>query len=212
VSELTPEPVEQTGETGDAGTEQQPWAPSQDEWNQVTQAVTVLAQLEQQRAQVYQPQQQQQAEFDPFDANSVRNLVQNEMAPYQQFQVETQLAEAEEYALDILSNLASQHGDVNLELARLRADALLPAMNAQYGQTSRAAEAALERAYQEQKQYEEKQYSDAVSKYSNQIATLAGAPGEPGSTYTVGVQQRTMPDYRQGGRVTDRFFGANRET
>ena len=93
----------------------------------------------------------------------------------------------------------------------MRAESLLPDMQRKYGATPQAAEAALEAAAHQQRAYEQQQRERYVAEHTNHISTLAGAPGEPGSSYTVGVQQRTMPDYKQGGSVASRFFGPNRE-
>ena len=93
----------------------------------------------------------------------------------------------------------------------MRAESLLPDMQRKYGATPQAAEAAIEAAAHQQRAYEQRQRERYVAEHTNHISTLAGAPGEPGSSYTVGVQQRTMPDYKQGGSVASRFFGPNRE-
>lgn len=195
------------------------WAPSREEWDQFTGAVQSLAQLEQQRASVYQPQQQTDGtpRPDPWERpdtfqQDLDAYINARMAPVQQFQTDAQLAEAEERAMDILADHATREGEFDTKLARIRADSLLPTMQQRYGPGPKAAEAALEAAAREQREYEQAIYQAAVSRYTNQIATLSGAPGEPGSTYTVGVQSRTMPDYTKGGSVTSRFFGPNRET
>ena len=193
------------------------WAPSQDEWQQISDAVGHLAQLEQQRAQVYQPQpgDQNQIDIDPFGENfgeQLRGVIRQELTPYQEFQQSVAIGEAEERAMDILSDLASKDGDFDKDVARLRAEQMLPEMTAKYGPGVKAAEAALEAAAQQQRAYEQKLYEQAVAKHTNHLATLSGAPGEPGTGYTVGVSQRTMPDYREGGSVTRRFFGPDRET
>jgi hypothetical protein len=185
-----------------------PWAPSQDEWQQFTGAVTYLAQLEQERARVYQPrgEEQPQGEFDPYDRNQLRALFREEMHPYQEFQQQQQLAEAEERALDILDNLSKSGGEFDVAEARIRADHLLPQMQEKFGWGPRAAEAALEEAAKQQREYELRLEQRGVSKYTNQVSTLAGAATEPGSAYAQGVTQRTVPDFRKGGSVTDRFF------
>jgi len=92
----------------------------------------------------------------------------------------------------------------------LRADAFLPEMQQRYGMGVKAAEEALARAAAEQRQWEMQRDEYAVNRYTNQLSTLSGAPGEPGSTYTQGVQVHTVGDYTKGGTVTDKFFGPNR--
>ena len=215
MSELTPETPESAAAEPVETAEAPSWAgPSQDDWTQLSEAVGYLATLEQQRAQVYAPQQPgQQAQIDPFADDFQTQLdryIEQRLQPVHQFQTEAQLAEAEERANDILTDLATKDGEFDTKLARIRADHLLPAMQARYGNTPKAAEAALEAAAREQREYEQQMYQNAVARHTNHIATLAGSPAEPGSTYTVGVQTRTMPDYRNGGRVTDRFFGPER--
>ena len=217
MSDIAVEPIDVDPAPVDPAPEPaQSWAPSQDEWEQVTGALGYLAQLEQQRAQVYQPQssQGQPTLPDPWERpdtfqQDLQAYIAAQVAPVQQFTNEAALSEAEERAMDILTDLASSGGEFDKDLARIRADHLLPQMQQRYGNGPKAAEAALEAAASEQRAYEQKMYEQAVSRHTNHLATLSGAPGEPGSTYVQGVTQRTMPDYRKGGSVTGKFFGRN---
>ena len=220
MSSIEVEPVVPADPAADPATEPvAPWAPSQEEWEQVTGAVGYLAQLAQQQAQVYQPQPMngEQVRPDPWERpdsfqQDLDAYINQRMAPVQQFTQEAALSEAEERAMDILADFATRDGEFDKELARVRADHLLPQMQQRYGYGPKAAEAALEAAAVAQREYEQKVYADAIAKHTNQLATLSGAPGEPGSTYVQGVQQRTMPDYTKGGTVAQRFFGRNKET
>lgn len=192
----------------DAPIESAPWSPSQDEWGQMVQGLNYLLEAQQRQASIYAPPQQEQyVEWDPYDREQVLNLFRQEMAPLYQDREQAQLGEAEERARDILSDLSKRDGEFDIEIARLRAESFLPQMQERYGPGPRAAEEALAAAAAAQRQWEMERDRTAVDRYTNQIATLAGAPGEPGSSYTQGAQTRTMPDYRQGGTVTDRFFG-----
>ena len=189
--------------------------PSADEWGAVLSYVNAQAQREQQMAQLYGagPQQQEGPQRpDPWNRpdtfqDDLDAYIGARMAPVQQFTQEAALAEAEERAQDILGDLVAKHGEFDKEVAYARANVLLPQMVQRYGQGPKAAEAALEAAAQAQLAYETQVREKAIAQYTNQIKTLAGAPGEPGSTYQVGVQSRTIPDYRAGGSVTDRVFG-----
>lgn len=209
---LEPQPVEPAAvEPAEPG--EPAWSPSQDDWQQLQGAVGYLAQLEQQRAQVYLPAQNQ-GEVplpDPWERpdsyqDDLKRWGQSLVAPVREYQTQAQYAEAEERLHDMLSDFATRDGEFDVDLARIRVDRLFPQMQQRYGNGAKAAEAAAEAAAAEQRAYEQKLYEKSVAKYTNQLSTLSGAPGEPGSSYTQGVQQRTMPDYRQGGSVTNRFF------
>lgn len=218
MSDLAPEvaPVDAPLDTTPEAPAAEAWAPSQDEWNQLSTAVSYLAGLEQQRAQVYQPQQAQQPTIDPFAedyATQIRGLVQSELQPYAEFQQSVREQEADERLNDMLHDEAAKGGEFDVELARMRMDRIAFELAPRYnGDLWAASEKAAELAAQQQRDYERSINDRAVSQYTNQLATLSGAPGEPGSTYTQGVQQRTMPDYTKGGSVANRFFGENRDS
>jgi hypothetical protein len=212
---FVPAPPEPAGDVAPEP-EAAPWAPAQEEWERLQGAVSYLAQLEQQRAQVYQPQQNA-ADIprpDPWERpdtfhEDLDRYIEAKTAPFREFQNDAQLSEGEERALDILGDLAATDGEFDKEMARLRADRLHPEMVQRFGPGPKAAEAALQEAARQQREFELRFRKQAVDQYTNQLATLAGAPGEPGSTYTQGVQERVMPNYREGGSVTARFFGNN---
>lgn len=197
------------------------WSLSQDEWQQTQETLAQLAEFAQSQPRLVYPGQQQQdnqqqyPEYDPYDPQSLLQFVRSglapDLAPITQTHEQIVLGEAEERAMDILNDIKARDGDYDVEVARIRADALLPQMQEQYGYGPRAAEAALEQAAKEQRAYEQKLIERAVAQHTNQLATLAGAASEPGSTYTVGTQQRVIPDYRQGGTVTSHFFGPRAE-
>lgn len=200
---------------GEGAATEPAWAPSQDEWQQVQSTLGAVADFVSRQAQVFSPQPQQGAsplaEYGPEFEAALAAYVDSRMAPVQQFTQEAQLAEAEERAQDILGDLVSKHGEFDRELAYARANTVLPAMVQRYGSGPKAAEAALEEGARLQREYEQRVKEQAVSQYTNQIKTLSGAASEPGTQYQVGVQQRTIPNYREGGSVTDRVFGRRSE-
>jgi hypothetical protein len=192
--------------------------PSQDEWGAVLGYINQQAERDQRMAQVYtgQPQPEGPQRPDPWNRpdtfqDDLDQYINARMAPVSQFTQEAALAEAEERAQDILTDLATRDGEFDKESAYARANVILPQMVQRYGPGPKAAEAALEAASKAQREYEQKVREQAIAQYTNQIKTLAGAPGEPGSTYQVGVQSRTIPNYREGGSVTDRIFRGQRD-
>lgn len=212
--------------------EPEAWAgPSQEQWEQTQQALGQLGPVseyvqqqmaERQRYAEWQAQQgQQQARYDidlfGEDPGSqiaaiVQHQLQQAMAPFADFMQGSQLSEAEERALDILEDDIAQNGeflvgDGAMEAARALANAYMPELVQQYGYGPQAAEAALVRAAATIRQYEQAVSKAAIDRHLNQLRTLDGAPGEPGTTYGVGAQELITGDYRAGGRVTDRFFG-----
>jgi hypothetical protein len=218
VSEPAIEPVvEPTPEGEPTAPETEPaWSgPSQEEWGAVLGYVNQQAQREQQIGQLYGagPQAQDGPQRpDPWNRpdtfqEDLDAYINARMQPVSEFTQEARLAEAEERAQDILTDLVAKHGEFDKEVAYARANVILPQMVNRYGPGPKAAEAALEAAAQAQLEWERKRDEAAVGRYTNQIKTLAGAPGEPGSTYQVANQQRTIPDYRTGAKVSDVVFG-----
>lgn len=189
------------------------WAPSQEEWEQAVGAISYLAELEQRRSAVYQPQDDDPTpELNPFEptfAEQLRGLIRQEVAPIAGRFESMSVQEGEQRALDILADDAKANGEFDLALARQRANQLLPQFEQKMGAGREAAQAALAQAAKDQRAWEAQFAEQAVARHTNRLTTLAGAPGEPGSQYAVGVQQRTMPDYTKGGSVTQRFFGPN---
>lgn len=64
---------------------------------------------------------------------------------------------------------------------------------ARYGETPRAAEMAIEMAYDEIAAYEQEIAQAAVAKHNNYTATLAGVPGEPGTAVAGVAGQPARP-------------------
>lgn len=187
--------------------------PSQDEWASVAGAVQTLAQLEQSRASIYQPPANQPnvpPVPDPWADDYPEQLeayVNHRVAPFQQYVQQQDSQRGTEAAKAYLDEQASEGGDFDRDIAMMRAHQLMPQMQARYGYTPKAAEEALAQAAKDQRAWEKARADAAVSAHQNHLETLSGAPGEPGTTYMQGVQQRTMPNYRDGGSVAARFFG-----
>lgn len=202
----------------DPGIEAAPeaWSPAREEWEQIAGAVSYLAELEQRRSAVYQPQgEEPQDDLNPFEPtfrDQVLGLIRQELAPVNGRFEDMSRQEGEERARDILTDNAAANGEFDIDVARMRANQLLPRFEQKMGRGRQAAEAALAQAADDQRAWEAQRDEQAIARHTNRLATLAGAPGEPGSQYAVGVQQRTMPDYTKGGSVTQRFFGPNADT
>lgn len=210
----------------DPAAEPQWGGPSQDEWGQVMgyvaeqQAQQQAYQQAQEQQASQQAQPQQYPNLDPFDENFSQQAVElfrsiqaEQLAPLQQWQQTQQLGEAENRAYDILDDIVSREGEF-LDSERAfpavisRAQQFYGEEASKHGDGPRAAEAALTRAASEQRAYEKAVADAAVARHNNQLTTLSGAATEPGSSYGIpGAQQRTVPDYRQGGSVADRIFG-----
>jgi hypothetical protein len=141
--------------------------------------------------------------FDAYLASRTAPM----MAPYAQTHEAIPLAEGEERAMDVLASIASEKGDFDQQRARMIADSFLGDAVAKYGPGPKAAEEALALAAADQIAYEKRLRDEAIVQHTNQLTTLSGVPGEPGSSYSQGVQQRTVPDFRKGGSVAERMFG-----
>lgn len=187
------------------------WSMTEEQYNELANAVGQLARLEQQRAAVYQPDQPRDdaADWDPFDPNSVRQLIRSEMAPFQETQQTVAEAQWQETIDDVMTDEASRNGDFDHELAELYALRILPEeLQRAGGNQIQALERTVERAAALVRERDRRRDEQAVARYTNQVSTLAGAPAEPGSSYSQGIEQRVVPDYRKpgSGSVTDRFF------
>lgn len=176
------------------------WAgPSQEEWQQVVQGLGYLAQQVSQQEPEPQQSAPQHTQFDPFSddpGEQLRAIIREEIAPVAQYQQHEQLAEAEERAYDILDDISSRQGeivdkDTAFPIIRAWADTMMADMAQRYGFGPRAAEAALEQAYNTYQQLEQsigKQYTD---RHMNQLTNLGNAQAEPppfnGSTQTTEI-------------------------
>ena len=151
-----------------------------------------------------QPQiEQPQIEWDPFDPDSMRAMLEQRdqqllaqigqlFQPIAERHQGEIIGEAEQRAHDILTDIATRQGEFDggndsLTLARHIADSFMPDLTARYGPGPRAAEAALEQAYSYVRGIEQTVATKAVEQYKNQLGTLGGATGEPGSTGAAGV-------------------------
>lgn len=173
--------------------------PSQEEWTQTQQQLAEAAQL----VEAFKTQQQGTgplADYDPEFRQELEQFIDQKLGPYSNFQQEAILTEAEQRAQDILHDLSVRDGEFDTTTARLRADALMPAMAAKYGQGPKAAEAALAAAASEQRAYEAKVREDAVTAYQNQLRGISQAPREPAATVTGTAAQHVTP---QGGDEMD---------
>lgn len=179
--------------------------PSQDEWQALQQQNAELLEYVQGLQQPAAPVQQQQGPVvpDPFAddyADQLQAYVEAHIAPLRDFQQGVQQQEGHEQAMDVLADLAARDGEFDREEAFYRAQRYVQSGRIQDG------EKALEQAAKDQRAVEARYREAGVALHTNQLATLSGVPGEPGSSYAQGVQQRQMGDYRQGGSVTDKFF------
>lgn len=198
----------------------EPWSLSQDEWSQFQQqqqelssAVSYLANLEQQRASVYQPQPGGQPAPDAWEDPDAwfEAKLQDRLAPFQQTQQQVAVNQWQETIADIMEAEASERGDFDQDLADLYATRIYPEeLQRAGGDQIRALEATVQKAAQLVRDRDRQRDEQAVARYTNQVSTLAGAPAEPGSAYSQGIEQRVVPDYRKGaGSVTERFFGSD---
>ncbi|MBA2370734.1 MAG: hypothetical protein H0V71_03700 [Chloroflexi bacterium] len=197
--------------------------PSQEEWTQYqSEQAGMREYLSQQQAaqqQYQQPQGQQSPQIDPFSDDFSQQLeafmgqaLQQHLAPYQQWQEQQQLGEAEERALDILEDNISREGDYldnekALTAARALANVYYSEEASRMGAGPEAAEAALQRAATTVREYEKAVSDAAIARHTNQLRTLSGAPNEPGSSYSQGAQELVTGDYRGGGSVANKIFG-----
>jgi len=201
MSEQTPElPAEQAEPAEDV------WSgPSQEEWQETQAQLQQYQQLlQQQQPSQEQYQPQQPSAPDPFSETFQQDLdayIGHRMQGAQQLEQEIRLAQAEEFAMERLDQLAQQGGDFDRDDAYARANMILMS---QGGDPLRA----LEQAAKETREYEQRVGQAFYDRQIEQLQTNAQAPrGLPvGSTGAV----QTVPTGGLGNvpnAVTRKFFG-----
>lgn len=200
MSELEPEqPVEQPveAEPGWSGPTQEQWEQTQAQLQQYEQM------LQAQQAQQQPAYQPQQVQLDPFSETFQQDLdsyLDQRMAGSRQLEQEIRLAQAEEFAMERLEQLAQQGGDFDRDAAYARANMILMQ---QGGDPMRA----LDQAARDVREYEQRIGQAFYDRQIEQLQTNAGAPrGLPAGS--LGAAQ-TVPTGGLGNvpnAVTRKFF------
>lgn len=155
------------------------WAgPSQEEWEQTQQDLAAARELVQAVQYARSADEGPLSGYDPEFRQELDQYIEQKLSPYSGFQQQAVLAEAEERARDILNDDSVANGEFNIDLARQRADMLLPQFNERYGATPKAAEAALRAAAQAQREYEAEIRQQAIDQYKNELGGISRAPRE----------------------------------
>lgn len=179
--------------------EEDSWTgPSQEEWQQTMEFIGSLQQAMEAPVQA-EPQQENGAQrptFDPYDPDAFSQqldaYIESKLQPVQEITQSAAMAEAEERAADIVTDLQAQHGEFMLpdsaQLVTVLANDYIEAAQERYGFGPRAAEAALEQAYNDVKAREEAIGKAYHERQMNQLSTLGKATREPG-VETTSAQQ-----------------------
>ena len=102
----------------------------------------------------------------------------------EQAQEAARMEQGEQYAQDMIADVITRKGDISEQgksMLRFQAEQFMPDAVARYGETPRAAEMAINQAYDTIAAYEKSVRESAVQQHANHVATLAGVPAEPGS-------------------------------
>jgi hypothetical protein len=200
VSEFAPEPVEPAAVEPEEAPEPAWAGPSQEEWTAAQETLGLINQAITQPEPGYQDQQQGPV-LDPLDENFQSQLdqyIEQKFAPFADYQQQLVLGEAEEKAKDIIHSLETEKGEFLLPdsgaQALQRANNHLPEAQAKYGYGPRAAEAALARAYEDQKAYEQAVGKAYHEREINQLRGLANGPRAPGASGQQSGQQVVVPE------------------
>lgn len=182
-------------------------SPEAEEWFQTRLQRQQFEEYQQQQAQSQQPSidwlsDEDRAQLDRY--------IDSRIGPATEFQQQLAYQEAEERARDILADNATRHGDFDLDLARLRADTLLPQMQQRYGHTAKAAEAALEAAANQQRQYEQQMMKKGEEQYVNQLSTLSNAPRVPAAAGAPANGVHVTPEGGDERDLVRRYFPTTR--
>jgi hypothetical protein len=162
------------------------FSPYQERFDQFTQSAEQLAFVAQQLQAQQQPQSREP--WDPFAENAeegLRNIIREELTPYQYARQTWEQQEGNERARDVLQDNISREGEFILEGSQDRAlrlaEAYLPEMQERYGATAEAAEQAINAAAAETREYERQVGEAYHARQMNQLKTLNDAPREPGA-------------------------------
>ena len=183
MSETAPEqpPVEPT----ETPAEEPSWqGPSQEEWEQTQAQLQQYAQMLQPQQPQYQPQQPMAP--DPFSETFQQDLdayIGYRMQGSQQLEQEIRLAQAEEFAMEHLDQLAQKAGEFDREAAYARANMILM-------QSGGDPMAALDQAARDVREYEQRVGQAFYDRQIEQLTQNAGAPrgmpaGGTGAAQTV---------------------------
>src|SRR5215471_18872470 len=181
MSELEPE---QTPEATPEPSEPSWQGPSQEEWEQTQAQLQQYAQMLQPQQPQYQPQQPMAP--DPFSETFQQDLdayIGYRMAGSQQLEQEIRLAQAEEFAMEHLDELAQRSGEFDRDAAYARANMILM-------QSGGDPMAALDQAAKDVREYEQRVGQAFYDRQIEQLQTNAGAPrgmpaGGTGAAQTV---------------------------
>ena len=203
MSEALPEPQVELPE---APAEEEWSGPSREEWEQ-TQAL--LSQYNQMLQQPQQPQPQQFQQQppsppDPFEDDFQGRLdayIDYRMAGAQQLEQEIRLAQAEEFAMTHLNELASSGGEFDRGQAYARANMILIQNGGDPVQ-------ALDQAAREVREYEQRVGQQYYQQQIEQVQANAGAPrGLPAGTIGGAQTVATGGLGNVPNAVTRKFFG-----
>jgi hypothetical protein len=187
-----------------------------EEQQQLLQTLAPVAEYMQNAPGPPEQSQQQMAPPDPWSENyasemeaylEARDAVR--LAPYRETMQSQQLEELEGRARDMIADVQAEKGELITpqyeegvkgldpsDLVLQFAQSYSPEMVQRYGQGIKADEAAIERAYEEVKQLFEGVAAANEARQANQIATLNGAPREPGAT---GIAAQQVVTTQPGG-------------
>lgn len=202
MSEPMPEPTQDIPE---APVEEEWSGPSREEWEQ-TQALLAQYNQQQQQPQPQQPQQYQQppAPPDPFEDDFQGRLdayIDYRMAGAQQLEQEIRLAQAEEFAMTHLNELASKNGEFDRSAAYARANMILIQQGGDPVQ-------ALDQAAKDVREYEQRVGQAYYQQQIEQVQANAGAPrGLPAGTIGGAQTVATGGLGNVPNAVTRKFFG-----
>src|SRR5215471_20312384 len=180
-----PVPEQPPVEPVETPAEEPSWqGPSQEEWEQTQAQLQQYAQMLQPQQPTYQPQQPMAP--DPFSETFQQDLdayIGYRMAGSQQLEQEIRLAQAEEFAMEHLDQLAQKAGEFDREAAYARANMILM-------QSGGDPMAALDQAAKDVREYEQRVGQAFYDRQIEQLQTNAGAPrgmpaGGTGAAQTV---------------------------
>lgn len=215
-----PEGAAPIGGGGEPEGGEEVWSgPDQESWEQVQETMGMLREAMQQQAPPPQQNGQQQAPPeipDPYADPAAfqewqRSQVREELAPINSYIERQQNDEGRELGFDMIADMEARDGEFLMpEQSRARAyelsDRYYPEMIQRFGDTPKAAEAALARGYKEAKEYELAVGKAFHDREINQLATLSGAPRELAAAGAAGAAQTEIPAGGDEKSVLHRWF------
>jgi hypothetical protein len=195
----------------------QDWEAIQQQQGYLMEQVGQIARALQPQDQGFQPPADSLLSPEEWEYNRqmTQQMIQQAVAPLYQMRDQYTQDVGSEYARDILSDEVARNGDFIYKGSFDRALAIadqqyLPQAVQKYGENIRAAEAAVQQAAADVREWEQEVGRAYHQQQMNQLRGISSAPRQPPAGGTGAIQPHTLPEGRDELAVSNHYFGVNR--